>query len=46
LIFAAVFIMALSFKLMDIDGTAAYIESAGFPCRSSLPGWLRCSSWR
>ena len=31
LIFAAVFLMALAFKVMDIDGTAAYITSAGFP---------------
>ena len=30
-IFAAVFLMALAFKLADIDGTAAYIASAGFP---------------
>src|ERR1043166_3124888 len=38
LIFAAVFLMALAFKLMDIDGTAAYIESAGFP----IPKLLAC----
>ena len=31
LIFAAIFLMALTFKVMDIDGTAAYIASAGFP---------------
>src|SRR5258708_30118758 len=31
LIFAAVFIMAVSFKLMDINGTAGYIAAAGFP---------------
>jgi len=31
LIFAAVFIMAVSFKLMDINATADYIASAGFP---------------
>src|SRR5689334_4267087 len=31
LIFAAVFLMALAFKVMDIDATAAYIASAGFP---------------
>jgi uncharacterized membrane protein YphA (DoxX/SURF4 family) len=31
LIFAATFIMAASFKLMDIDATAAQIASAGFP---------------
>jgi putative oxidoreductase len=39
LIFAAVFIMALTFKLMDIDGTAAYIESVGFPLPMLLT-WL------
>jgi putative oxidoreductase len=31
LIFAAMFIMAASFKLMDIDATATQIASAGFP---------------
>jgi putative oxidoreductase len=31
LIFAAVFILAASFKFMDIDATAGYIASAGFP---------------
>ena len=31
LIFAAVFLMAVSFKLMDINATAAYIAAAGFP---------------
>ena len=31
LIFAAVFFMALAFKVMDIDATAGYIASAGFP---------------
>ncbi len=31
LIFAGVFIMALSFKFMDITATAGYIASAGFP---------------
>ena len=36
LIFALVFIMAVSFKLMDISATATYIASAGFP----LPGLL------
>jgi putative oxidoreductase len=36
LIFALVFIMAVSFKLMDITATANYIASAGFP----LPGLL------
>ena len=39
LIFAAVFFMALAFKLMDIDGTAAYIASAGFPVPKLL-AWL------
>ena len=38
LIFAAVFLMALVFKLIDIGGTAAYIESAGFP----VPKLLAC----
>lgn len=39
LIFAAVFLMALGFKVMDIDGTAAYIASAGFPAAKVL-AWL------
>ncbi|MGH6940801.1 DoxX family protein [Hypericibacter sp.] len=39
LIFAAVFIMAVSFKLMDIDATAGYIAAAGFPMPSLL-AWL------
>ena len=39
LIFAAVFIMAVSFKLYDIKGTAGYIASAGFPL-STLLAWL------
>ena len=39
LIFAAVFIMAVTFKLMDIDGTAAYIAAAGFPL-SKLLAWM------
>jgi uncharacterized membrane protein YphA (DoxX/SURF4 family) len=39
LIFALVFIMAVSFKLMDINATAAYIASAGFPF-SQLLAWL------
>jgi putative oxidoreductase len=30
LIFAAVFIMAATFKFIDISGTADYIASAGF----------------
>lgn len=38
LIFAAVFLMALTFKVMDIDGTAAYIASAGFPVPKLLAG--------
>ena len=38
LIFAAVFLMALVFKVMDIDGTAAYIASAGFPVPKLLAG--------
>jgi len=39
LIFAAVFIMAASFKLMDINATAEYIASAGFPL-AKLLAWL------
>ena len=39
LIFAAVFIMAVSFKFMDMNGTAAYIEAVGFPA-SLLLAWL------
>jgi putative oxidoreductase len=39
LIFAAVFLMALTFKVMDIDGTAAFIASAGFPVPKLL-AWL------
>ena len=31
LIFAGLFLMALSFKFMDINATAAYIAGAGFP---------------
>jgi uncharacterized membrane protein YphA (DoxX/SURF4 family) len=31
LIFAAVFAMAVSFKLMSINGTAGFIAAAGFP---------------
>jgi putative oxidoreductase len=38
LIFAAVFIMAVSFKLTGIDTTASYIAAAGFP----LPKLLAC----
>jgi len=36
LIFAAVFIMAVSFKLMDINATAGYIAAAGFPIAKIL----------
>jgi putative oxidoreductase len=39
LIFALVFIMAVSFKVMDINGTAGYIAAAGFPL-SKLLAWL------
>ena len=39
LIFAALFFMALAFKLMDIAATAAYIASAGFPVPKLL-AWL------
>ncbi|HVY56569.1 MAG TPA: DoxX family protein [Xanthobacteraceae bacterium] len=39
LIFVAVFIMAVSFKLMDIGATAGYIASAGFPMANVL-AWL------
>lgn len=39
LIFAAVFLMALAFKLMDIGGTAAFIAAAGFPVPKLL-AWL------
>jgi uncharacterized membrane protein YphA (DoxX/SURF4 family) len=39
LIFAAVFIMAVSFKLMDINATAGYIATAGFPFATIL-AWL------
>lgn len=39
LIFAAIFIMAVSFKLMDINSTASYIAAAGFPL-SKLLAWL------
>lgn len=31
LIFAALFLMAVSFKLSDLNGTATYIAAAGFP---------------
>jgi len=39
LIFAALFIMAVSFKLMDSDATAASIATAGFPLPELL-AWL------
>ena len=39
LIFAAVFLMALAFKVTDSDATAAYIASAGFPA-SRVLAWL------
>ena len=39
LIFALVFIMAVSFKLMDIGATAGFIAAAGFPM-STLLAWL------
>jgi putative oxidoreductase len=39
LIFAAVFIMAVSFKLTNISGTAGFIAAAGFPL-STLLAWL------
>jgi putative oxidoreductase len=39
LIFAAIFIMAVSFKLMDINSTASYIAAAGFPLPKLL-AWL------
>ena len=39
LIFAAVFIMAVAFKLSDINATATYIAAAGFPA-SILLAWL------
>lgn len=36
LIFAAVFIMAVSFKLTNISGTASFIAAAGFPLATLL----------
>ena len=39
LIFSLVFIMAVSFKLMDIDATAGFISTAGFPA-AKLLAWL------
>jgi uncharacterized membrane protein YphA (DoxX/SURF4 family) len=38
LIFAAVFTMAATFKFTNMDGTAGYIASAGFPA-SMLLAW-------
>jgi uncharacterized membrane protein YphA (DoxX/SURF4 family) len=38
-IFAAVFIMAVTFKLIDINATAQLIASAGFPLANTL-AWL------
>jgi uncharacterized membrane protein YphA (DoxX/SURF4 family) len=38
-VFLAIFIMAVSFKFMDMAGTATYIEMAGFPA-STLLAWL------
>jgi putative oxidoreductase len=39
LIYSAVFIMAVSFKLIDINATAGFIASAGFPLPLAL-AWL------
>jgi len=39
LIFVGVFIMAVGFKLVDINGTAAYIAAAGFPLPELL-AWI------
>src|SRR5256885_11608043 len=39
LIFAALFIMAVSFKLMDINATATAIATAGFPAPHVL-AWV------
>ena len=39
LIFAGVFLMAASFKFLDMDATAGYIASAGFPFPLLL-AWL------
>jgi putative oxidoreductase len=39
LIFASVFIMAVSFKLANINGTASFIAAAGFPLPALL-AWL------
>jgi putative oxidoreductase len=39
LIFAGVFLMAVSFKFMDMNATAGYIAAAGFPA-AHLLAWL------
>src|ERR1700730_2565128 len=39
LIFAAIFVMAATFKFMNMDGTASYITSAGLPFPLLL-AWL------
>ena len=39
LVFAALFIMAVAFKLADIDATAGQIAAAGFPL-SPVLAWL------
>lgn len=39
LVFAALFIMAAVFKFLDINGTATYIASAGFPFSYAL-AWI------
>ncbi|MGK9231510.1 DoxX family protein [Inquilinus limosus] len=39
LIFAAVFLMAVAFKVMDMNSTAGYIAMAGFPAPVLL-AWL------
>ena len=42
LLFASVFLVGVIFKLIDMDGTAAYIASAGFPIPKLL-AWLATS---
>jgi len=39
LIFAGIFLMAVAFKYMSMDGTASYIAAAGFPVPLVL-AWL------
>jgi uncharacterized membrane protein YphA (DoxX/SURF4 family) len=39
LIFAGVFLMAVSFKFMDMNATAGYISAVGFPA-AHLLAWL------